>query len=113
MNHLAPLVVLLLAAPAVAAPPRDELLRVAPADAALVVVVQNARDHVRNIAGSPFAEWLPSTAVGKKLLGSSGLTQFRDAAGKILGELGTTPQAVLDDVLGDAIAFAYSPAPAG
>src|SRR5438067_626871 len=101
MSRLAPLAALLLAAaPAGAAPPRDELLRVAPADAAIIVVVQTARDHVRNISESPFAEWLPTTAIGKKLLGSPELTQFRDSAGKILTELGTTPQAMLDDVLG-------------
>lgn len=102
--------VLVCAAPAVAAP-RDELLRVTPPDAALVVVIQNARDHARTLLASPFAEWFPFTAVGKKLLGSPQLTQLREFGTVVLPALGTTPQALLDDVLGDAVAFAYSPAP--
>ncbi|WP_439627136.1 hypothetical protein [Gemmata sp.] len=111
--RLAPIAVLLLAAPPLLAGPRDQLLRVAPADAALVVVVQNARDHARTLAGSPFAEALPRTAVGKKLLQVIDLQQVRDAGATILPALGTTPQALLDDVIGDAVAFAYSPAPDG
>lgn len=103
--------VLFAAAPALAGP-RDELLRVAPPDAALLVVVQNARGHARALADSPLVEWLPSTALGKKLLGSGELKQLRDAAGSVLPVLGTTPKELLDDVLGDAVAFAYSPAPA-
>ncbi|MBA4187240.1 MAG: hypothetical protein C0467_04395 [Planctomycetaceae bacterium] len=113
MNRLAPIFVLLLAAPPVLAGPRDELLRVAPPDAALVVVVQNARGHVRSLIESPFAEWLPSTAIGKKLLSSVDLKQVRDVASNVLPALGTTPQSLLDDVVGDAVAFAYSPAPDG
>ncbi|VTT99298.1 Uncharacterized protein OS=Singulisphaera acidiphila (strain ATCC BAA-1392 / DSM 18658 / VKM B-2454 / MOB10) GN=Sinac_5524 PE=4 SV=1 [Gemmataceae bacterium] len=113
MNRFAPIAVLLLAAPPVLAGPRDELLRVAPADAALVVVVQNAREHAKALAGSPFVEALPQTAVGKKLLQMVDFQQVRDVTSALLPALGTTPQALLDGVLGDAVAFAYSPAPAG
>src|SRR5262249_61473150 len=65
------------AAPAHAAP-RDELLRVAPPDAAILIVVQNAREHVRNLSESPFGQWFPDTAIGKKLLDSPELKQLRD-----------------------------------
>jgi len=99
-------------APPVLAGPRDELLRVAPPDAALLVVVQNAREHVKNLADSPFVAWLPSTSLGKKLLDSAEFKQLRESAA-LFTELGTTPQAVLDDIVGDVVAFAYSPAPAG
>jgi hypothetical protein len=109
---LAVLALGLSAAPAVAGP-RDELLRVAPPDAALVVVVQNAREHASNLKGSPFAAWFPNTAIGKKLLGSAELKQLTEAGANIFTGLGTTPQTLLDEVLGDAVAFAYSPAPAG
>ncbi len=100
------------AAPAVAGP-RDELLRVAPPDSALVILIQNARDHARNVSESPFAEWLPTTTVGKKILAAAELKQVREAVGNIATQLGTTPQAVLDDIFGDAVAFAFSPAPPG
>jgi hypothetical protein len=107
---LAIVVALAYSAPA-AAGPRDDLLRVAPPDAALVVVVQNARSHVQQLLTSPFAEWFPSTEIGKKLLGSEQAKQLRAAAGVVLPAIGTTPQALLEDVFGDAVAFAYSPAP--
>jgi hypothetical protein len=104
--------VLLLAGP-VAAAPRDELLRVAPTDTAIVIVVQNARDHYRNLSESPFVQWFPTTAIGKKLLESADLKQLRESAAMIFAQLGTTPDALIDDVLGDAVGFAYSPGPPG
>lgn len=101
---------LLAVAPAIAGP-RDELLRVAPNDAAIIVIVQNARDHYHTLAQSPFARWFPSTAIGKKLLESPELAQLRDSAAMIFRELDTAPDALIDDVVGDAVAFAFSPAP--
>jgi hypothetical protein len=106
-------VIALFAAGPALAGPRDDLLRVTPADAAVVVVVQNARDHHRALANSPFGRWFPSTEIGKKILGSPGVAQFRETAGVILRELGTTPGELVDDVLGDAAAFAFSPGPPG
>jgi hypothetical protein len=103
-------VVLLASAPA---SPRDELLRLAPPDAALVAVVQNARDHARGVAASPFGRWFPSTPIGRRVMASDEVRQFREAAAVISAELGTTPDIFLDDVIGDAVAFAYSPGPPG
>jgi hypothetical protein len=98
---------------AAVAGPRDEILRVAPPDAALLVVVQNAGDRYRDLTQSPFAQWLPGTSIGKKVFDSSELKQLRDAAGMILRELDTTPEAIIEDVVGDAVAFAFSPPPLG
>jgi hypothetical protein len=111
MCRPAALLALLVTSAPAAAGPRDELLRVAPPDAALVVVVQNARAHAQQLLASPFAEWFPSTEIGKKLLGSEQAKQLRAAAGTVLPVIGTSPQALLEDVIGDAVAFAYSPAP--
>src|SRR6187551_526753 len=99
-------IVLFLAAPALAGP-RDELLRVAPGDAALIVVVQNARDHFHNLAQSPFVEWWPSTTIGKKVLDSPALVQFRSSAAMIFRELDLSSSDLIDDVVGDAVAFAF------
>ena len=96
-------------APASAGSPRDEVLRVAPPDAALVVVLQNARDHVRDLGTSPFAEWFPTSALGKQLLGTADLTALKNFAGPLFAELKVTPEQILDDILGDAAAFAFSP----
>ena len=103
------------AAPAFAAPPapRDEALRLAPPDFALVFVVQNLRDHVKHVSESPFAAWFPTSPLGKYLLNSDSFKNLTDAATPILGTLGLTPTDLLHDVIGDAAVFAYNPAPAG
>lgn len=109
---LAVLVALAAAAP-VAASPRDELLRAAPRDAAMVVLVQNARDHARRVADSPFAAWFPTTPLGK-LLGNSADLKAAQASGRdAFAALGVTPDELLDDVVGDALGFAFSPSPTG
>jgi hypothetical protein len=106
------LLVVLAPTPAAAAPPRDELLRLAPPDAAIVALVQNARDHLRAVGGSPFAAWLPSTAFGKEVLGQANPKLIELALTPVLGPLGTSLDQLRDDVFGDAVGFAYSPAPA-
>ncbi len=102
------------ALPATAAPPspRDAALRVAPTDFALVVVVQNLRDSVTTIADSPFAAWFPTSALGKQLLGGADFKKITDSATPVFGALGVTPSDVLHDIAGDAVVFAYTPAPA-
>src|ERR1700722_1120929 len=90
--------------------PRDELLRVAPTDAAVVILVQNVRQHYHNLSESPFVQWFPSTAIGKKILESADLKQLRESSGMIFSELGTSPDALIEDVLGEAVAFAFTPA---
>ena len=96
------------AAPAVAAP-RDDALRVAPPDAAIVLVVQNLRAHATAVSESPFAAWFPTSALGKQLLGSAAFKNFTETAGTVLASLGLTPADILNDIAGDAVVFAYSP----
>jgi hypothetical protein len=102
-----------LAATSVQAAPRDELLRVAPPNAALLLVVQNARVHVHNLIESPFGHWFPTTTIGKTLLASADLKQLQDLGTMIVRELGITPQELIDEILGDCVAFAFTPAPPG
>jgi hypothetical protein len=103
--------VLALALPVGAAPPppRDEALRLAPDDFALVAVVQNLRDHSIAVTESPFAGWLPTTALGKKFLGGAQFKQITDAATPIFATLGLTPTDLIHDIVGDAVVFAYMP----
>jgi hypothetical protein len=100
-----------LAAPVLAAPPpRDEALRLAPDDFALVFVAQNLRDHVKEVGDSPFAAWLPASALGAQILSSDAYKRFTDSSAPVLGALGLTPTALLHDIVGDAVVFAYTPA---
>ena len=111
-RHLAALAAsLALALPASAAP-RDEALRLAPPDFALVAVVQNFRDHSTTLLESPFAEWVPTTALGKQILGAP-LDGLRDQFAPILAALGITPKEFFHEIVGDAVVFAYTPAPPG
>ena len=104
---------LTLALPATAAPPspRDEALRLAPDNFALVAVVQNLRDHTNAVSESPFAVWFPTTALGKQLLAGANFKQITDSATPLFGALGITPSELLHDVIGDAAVFAFTPAP--
>ncbi len=108
VRFLASLALFALVGPAAPAAPRDDTLRVAPPNAALVMVVQNARDHTQNILNSPFAGWFPSSAVGKQLAATAPL-QLREIAAPLFATIGVTPEALLADVFGDAVVFAYTP----
>jgi hypothetical protein len=101
-------VVALAAAPATAAP-RDELLRAAPPDAAVVVLVQNGAAHAKAVLGSPFAQWFPSSGLGKQLADGLKIGGVRDGILSVTTALGTTPTELMTDVFGDAVAFAYAP----
>jgi hypothetical protein len=106
-------VLLLVSVFPVAAAPRDELLRVAPPDAALLVLVQNGREHIKQLDASPFAKWLPQSALGKQLLAGADLKQAKAGLEPLFAALGIKPEELISDVLGDAAAFAYTPAPNG
>jgi len=95
---------------ATAAAPRDELLRVAPPDAAFVVVVQNPRDHLKTLSESPFAAWFPTTRLGKQLFGSDDFRKALEGSGEVFRQLDVTPDALLADVFGDAIVIGVTPA---
>ncbi len=112
-RYLAPAALLAFALPVPAAPPRDAALRLAPDDFALTVVVHDLGARAADVADSPFAAWLPTTALGKQLLGSDGAKQLSAAGGPMFDALGVTPADLLRDVLGDAVVFAYTPGPAG
>ncbi len=109
-RSLAALLVALAVAPVATAAPRDDLLRTAPPDAAVVVLVQNGGAHAKAVLGSPFAEWFPSSALGKQLAAGLKVGDARDGLKAVLGALETTPDEVVRDVLGDAVGFAYTPA---
>jgi hypothetical protein len=102
------LAVTLIGASRVTAAPRDELLRVAPPDAALVVVAQNARGHLKDLSESPFASWFPTTRIGAQLLASANFRKAKEGTAEVFRQLGTTPDELLDDVFGDALVFAFS-----
>lgn len=100
-------------APSLLATPIEELLRVAPPDAAFVLVVQDARGHVAKLRESPFAAWFPTTPFGKQILASPDVQKLHDAVQRICEQAGITPEELVNDFLGDAVVFAFHPSPDG
>lgn len=97
----------LFAAPVPAGPP-DDVLRMVPADSTLCVLVRDLRGHSARVLESPFADWFPKSALGKAVLAHDGLKKLRETEKTISEHLGLTAQDIRDDILGDAVAFAYT-----
>jgi hypothetical protein len=106
-------VIAVLAAPLRAASPRDELLRFVPDDVGFCFVMQDLRAHAADLAASPFIEQLRLSPAGAALRASKEIKQL-DTVDKYLHQtLGVGWEQLRDDVLGDAVVFAYRPGPPG
>ncbi len=112
MPRFAALVVFLLAvvAPAIAAPPVDDVFALVPPNTAVCFVVQDLRGQSERLLASPFAEWFPKSAFGKAVLATGEAEKVRAGMKAIADGLGVTPEELRDDVFGDAVVFAYQPA---
>jgi hypothetical protein len=107
------LVATLLAAPLHAANPRDELLRFVPDDVGFCVVVQNLRETGKALASSPFVEQFQKSAFGKKLAEAKEVGTLLGVEAELKKHLGVGLNELRDDILGDAVVFAYRPGKAG
>ncbi|MBO0700244.1 MAG: hypothetical protein J2P46_17725 [Zavarzinella sp.] len=106
------IVVALWSAPAVAlAGPRDELLRLVPDDYTFCLVLQDLREHAKADGSSPFLKGLAESSVLRGLQKTPEAEKFRAAFETILREVGITPEQLRDDLLGDAVVFAYRKGP--
>ncbi|MFO0849221.1 MAG: hypothetical protein U0871_11800 [Gemmataceae bacterium] len=95
------------------ADPADDLLRLAPPDAAVTFVVRDLKTHAKAVAGSPFARWLAESPIGRQLADPQARQKLA-AVEKLLAEqIGLTAEQLLADVFGDALVLAYQPGPAG
>jgi hypothetical protein len=105
---LALLAAALLAAPLFAGPTAD-VMRLVPPKTTVCFVVQDLRGTAARLGDSPFAAFFADSKLGEALLTSEELKQL-SALEKLLSEhLGLSFAALRDDVLGDAVAFAYQP----
>jgi hypothetical protein len=108
-----PVFLALPAGPAAAASPRDELLRLVPDDVGFCLVVQDLRGHGAAFLASPFLKQFWESPLGAAVRQAPELKKL-DAAEKHLHKhLGIDWPRLRDDVLGDAVAFAYRPGPPG
>lgn len=113
MRTLVTAVALLLAAvPLAAQTPRDELLRLVPADTAICLVVQGVRERSQTIAASPLAAWVRDKY--RPALGAAPeLEKLKDVEKLFTTFLGVSLTDLRDDIFGDAIVLTYTPGPVG
>src|SRR3954454_19371896 len=112
LRQLALAAVLALAS-AASAGPRDALLRLVPDDYTFCVVVQHLREHGKPDGDSSFPRGIAESPLIKGLQTTPEARKFQKAFEAILKDLGVTPAQLRDDLLGDALVFAYRKGPAG
>ena len=94
-----------------AASPRDELLRFVPDDVGFCFVMQDLRVHAADLADSPFVEQLRQSPLGAALQASKELSQLDQIDRGLQQSFGAGFDQLRDDLLGDAVVFAYRPGP--
>ena len=72
-----------------------------------MLVIRDLRGHFQQLTESPFLEWVEQSAFAKRFAKPKQMAAFRGAIDYLAGQLKTTPRQLLDDILGDAIVFAY------
>jgi hypothetical protein len=100
-------------ATAKAVTPRDELLRLVPDPIGFCLVLQDLRSHAASLQASPFIEQLRQSPFGAKLRKSEDLKKLDQLESKLKEKLGLDFAKLRDDILGDALVFAYRPGPPG
>lgn len=93
------------------ADPTAEALRLVPADSTLCFVVRDLRTHLKAIGESPFATWFHTTPLGKQLADPAEIAKLRTLEQFLTEQFGVTGEQLVEDILGDAIVFAYKAGP--
>ncbi len=86
--------------------PADEVLRLVPPDSAVILSVENLRDHARAFLESKLAQELRKVPVVRSWFGSEKYLQFERSSRQIEDHLRTTIAEVRDELLGDAAVLA-------
>ena len=104
---------------AVAAPaaepqtPRDELLRFVPENVGFCFILQDVREQMKTLSDSPFAEQLDKSPIGQAFHAAKEIKQLTEVAKQLPQQVGVGWEELRDDILGDAVVFAFRPAPPG
>jgi hypothetical protein len=102
---------LLLVPPAAFAGPRDDLLRLVPDDYAFCVVVQELREHGKS--DGTFLKGITDHPLFRGIQNTPEVQKVQQVFESLMKELMVTPEQVRDDLLGDALVFAYRKGPPG
>jgi hypothetical protein len=106
---LASLLLIIFALPVTAGTPRDELLRLVPEDVGFCLVIQDVRGHSQAFLQSPFAKRLWESPIGKAIVSAPEQKKLKEFETQLQQGLGVTWPQLRDEILGDAVVFAYRP----
>src|SRR3954451_19018196 len=95
----------------VIAAPRDDLLRLVPGDAGFCVVVTDLRGQLAQWQSSPFAARLAASRFGVALRSAPEAQKLIGLEKQLSEAIGVTWPQLRDEILGDAVVFAYAPGP--
>jgi hypothetical protein len=102
---------LLSAAPLRAAAPREHLLRYVPETVGFCLVLNDLRGHGEALADSPFVAQFAKSPLGKELRAAAEFAQLEKVEKDLKRLLGLDLKQLRDEILGDAVVFAYRPGP--
>ncbi|MFO0936083.1 MAG: hypothetical protein U0798_06150 [Gemmataceae bacterium] len=92
--------------------PHDDVLSHIPPRTAVCIVVRDLSAYTRQLAESPFAGWFAKTELGQTVrMVINPEKKAEEFEQTLIAQFGLTPEEILNDIFGDAVAFAYSPGP--
>lgn len=112
LRRFALLAVALFAAPLFAGPTAD-VLKLVPPKSTICFVIQDLKGTAGRLGESPFAAHFAESKLGQSLLASDELKQIAGVETVLSEHLGLTLAGLRDDILGDAVVYAYQPPPEG
>jgi hypothetical protein len=91
----------------------EELLRLAPSDAAFCVAVQDLSDQLQRLGRSATVARLAATPFGRAIRESPEAQKLAAFDGQLRSRLDITWQQIRDDIFGNAVLMTYTPGPPG
>jgi hypothetical protein len=107
------LVTAVLVSSAGAASPREALLRLVPDDVAFCLVIQDLRGHGAAMRDSPFSRRFRTSPLGMSLTATDDFKKLLNVDKFLQEHLGIDSNKLANEILGDALVFAYRPGPPG
>src|SRR5262249_6429812 len=95
------------------APAGEQLLRLVPDDVGFCLVLQDLRAQLVTFRSSPFWREFCASSVGRKLLDSPEAQKLAAVDEQLQKQLQIDWPRLRDELLGDAVVFAYRPGPPG
>jgi hypothetical protein len=95
--------------PALAASPREDLLRLVPENVGFCLVLEDLRDHGKAVANSPFIQQFRTSPLGDKIRNAPETSKLLALDSFLQRYLELTSTQLREDIFGDALVLAYRP----